>query len=111
MPTNDPGGGMSRRYAPPWPPGEVGSLGVNMDMVIPQGSSILTASLTIFTNSAVPASSTDFAIGAVTIEGRSAYATLSGGVVGRDYQLRWLITDTLGNDWQRTALLLCSLTS
>jgi hypothetical protein len=111
MLTNSPGGGMSRRYSPPWPPAEVATIGLDMDMVIPKGAGVQSAALSIWTNSAVPAQSTDFTIGAVTIEDRQAYAALSGGVSGRDYQLRWLIVDTLGNDYQRTGLLLCALTS
>ena len=45
------------------------------------------------------------------VEGRAVYARLQGGVAGQDYQLRWVIGDTAGNIWTRTALLLCAPTS
>ena len=45
------------------------------------------------------------------VEGRTVYSRLQGGVAGQDYQLRWVIGDTDGNIWTRTALLLCAPTS
>ena len=55
--------------------------------------------------------STDFTIGPVMVQGRAIYASLSGGVLGPDYQLHWNAIDTLGNVWPRTGLLLCAYTS
>jgi hypothetical protein len=104
-------GGLSRRYAPSWSPGASNPVGLNMGQVIPRGAIIASATLAIYTNAAVPVASTDFVIGAMNIEDRAVYVNLSGGVLGRDYQLRWTVTDTQGNIWPRTALLLCSLTS
>jgi len=109
--TNESGGSPTFRYVPSWAPNEADPVGINMAMVIPNGVGISTASLTIWTNTATPALSTDFTISAPSIEGRVVYATLSGGVVGRDYQLRWVVTDTLGDVWPRMALLLCSTPS
>jgi len=102
---------LSRRYSPEWAPGEQANVGLSYDFVIPPGVGISTGSLAIFTNSATPAASTDFTIGPVSVRGRAIYCSLSGGVVGQDYQLRWSATDTDGNVWPRVALLLCSLTS
>jgi len=82
-----------------------------MAQVIPNGVGVSTVSLTIWTNTATPTLTADFVIGIPSIEGRVVYATLNGGVVGRDYQLRWVVTDTLSNVWPRTALLLCSTPS
>ena len=47
----------------------------------------------------------------VAIRGRAVYANAAGGVAGRDYQFRWIITDTNGNRWTRTGLVLCAATS
>ena len=109
--TNEPGGSPTRRYVPSWAPNEADAVGLNMAQVIPNGVGVSTASLTIWTNTATPTLTADFVIGIPSIEGRVVYATLSGGVVGRDYQLRWVVTDTLSNVWPRTALLLCSTPS
>jgi hypothetical protein len=45
------------------------------------------------------------------IRGRTVHSYISGGAPGQDYQLRWIITDTLGNLWRRTGLLLVAETS
>lgn len=45
------------------------------------------------------------------VVGRSVYANVGGGAPGTDYQFRWTITDTLGNRWTRTGLVLCAETS
>lgn len=111
LPTNVPGGGVSRRYSPSWPQGDNGPVGIDMSPVIPTGAGITSATLSILTNTAPPASSTDFTVASPVIEDRAVYATLGGGVVGRDYQLRWSVIDTLGNQWQRTGLLLCAQTT
>jgi hypothetical protein len=102
---------LSRRYSPEHSPGDSLSYGIDLSFLIPRGVGIQTGALTIWTNTAVPAQSNDFTIGAVHVRGRALYAQLSGGVLGTDYQLRWVATDTRSNVWQRTALLLCSLTS
>jgi hypothetical protein len=36
---------------------------------------------------------------------------LTGGVSGTDYQIKWTATDSAGNVWPRTALVLCADTS
>lgn len=103
---------VSARYQPPHPPGEVCQFGFDLSAIIPPGQGIISGSLAIFTNAAVPAPvPDDFTIGPVTIRGRRVYALLQGGVAGTDYQLRWSVEDTLGNTWLRTALLLCAGTS
>ena len=102
---------LSRRYTPEWAPGEKANLGLDFSYVVPRGVGIASGSLAAFTNAATPAASSDFQIGPVTVRGRAIYATVSGGVAGRDYQMRWSATDTQGNVWPRVALMLCSLTS
>jgi hypothetical protein len=47
----------------------------------------------------------------VAVSGRNVYAIISGGQPGVDYQMRWIINDTQGNRWMRTALLLVAQTS
>jgi len=102
---------LSRRYSPEFAPGESCLIGMDFSYVIPAGIGIQSGALAIFTNVASPLASTDFTVGQVTIRGRVLYAALSGGVDGKDYQLRWSATDTSGNVFPRTALLLCAQTS
>jgi hypothetical protein len=84
---------------------------MDFSFIIPPGVGISSGTLAIYTNVASPVASSDFTIGPVAATGQSIYASLSGGVAGTDYQLRWTATDTDGNVWPRVALLLCSLTS
>lgn len=102
---------LSRRYSPEKPPNETCVFGLDYDALIPPGVGITSGSLTIWTNTVAPAQSSDWTIGPVSVRGRAIYATLSGGVEGTDYQLRWVAVDTSGNTWPRTALCLCAHTS
>ena len=102
---------LSRRYTPEFVPGESCTIGLDYSRIIPPGVGISSGTLTIYTNTATPAPTPDLAVGAVTIRGRTVYAGISGGVEGRDYQLRWLVVDTAGNVWPRTCLMLCAQTS
>jgi hypothetical protein len=103
---------ISRRYTPEFAPGETCSIGLDYSFIIPLGVGIASGSLTIFTNTADPQPADgDFQIGAVSVRDRAIYATLSGGVRGRDYQLQWTAVDTDGNTWPRTCLMLCAPTS
>jgi len=103
---------LSRRYSPEHPPGESCRFGLDYSFVIPPGVGISSAGLEIFSNTATPVSAAaDWTVGAVTVQGRTIYARLAGGVEGKDYQLRWSVTDTIGNIWTRTALVLCAQTS
>jgi hypothetical protein len=110
---------LSRRYSPEWAPGEIASIGIDMSNIIPPGVGILGAQLLILTNTVPPQETTDFTAQAgatpgwfaTSVVGRAVYATISGGVEGRDYQLEWAINDSGGNAWVRTALLLCAPTS
>lgn len=103
---------LSRRYQPEKPPEETCSFGLDFSAVIPPGVGIESGSLAIFSNTAAPApADADFTVGAVMVRGRAIYAMLSGGVSGKDYQLRWTATDSEGNVWPRTALVLCAETS
>lgn len=102
---------LSRRYTPEFAPGESSIVGMDFSYVVPPGVGLSSGVLAVFTNVATPVNSTDFTVGPVTVRGRTLYAQLSGGVDGTDYQLRWSATDSQGNVWPRTALLLCSQTS
>ena len=103
---------ISRRYTPEHPPAEVCFFGLDFSYLIPPGVGIASGSLSIFTNTVAPvAADADWTKGPIQIYGRSLYASLGGGVEGTDYQLRWLATDTDGNVWPRTALVLCAQTS
>jgi hypothetical protein len=105
--------GLTRRYTPEFAPGESCNFGMDYSYVIPLGVGIESGTLNIFSNTATPAdAAADFTtIGPVTVRGRALYAPVAGGVEGKDYQLRWSATDTQGNVWPRTTLVLCAQTS
>jgi hypothetical protein len=102
---------LSRRYSPEWSPGEASVIGLDFSFLVPPGVGLTGGALSIWTNKVQATPTSDFAIGPVGVQGRTIYASLSGGVEGTDYQLRWVATDTRGNVWPRTCLLLCALTS
>ena len=102
---------LSRRYSPEWAPGESSSIGMDMSAVIPRGTGIQAVTLAISSHAFPPVPSTDFTVTGLSSTGRAVHATMSGGVSGRDYQLTWGVSDTGGNTWSRTSLLLCSPTS
>jgi hypothetical protein len=103
---------LSRRYHPEHPPGEKCTFGFDFSPIIPVGVGIASATLTISRNSP-PGAITDgeWTIGPVTWLDRTVYATLTGGMTGIDYLLRWAATDTDGNIWPRFCLVLCAATS
>lgn len=102
---------LSRRYTPEHPPTETCSFGLDYSAIIPAGVGVQSGALEIWTNTASPAVSADWKIGPVSVRGRAIYATLTGGLSGQDYQLRWTAVDTDGNVWPRTTLVLCAETS
>lgn len=112
---------LSRRYSPEWAPGERAMIGMDFAAIIPPGVGVSSGSLFIETNSAQPqnamadwkANFDPAAPGFILAEvrGRTVYVQLTGGVAGTDYRLTWTVIDTDGNEWPRTALLLCAPTS
>jgi hypothetical protein len=102
---------LSRRYTPEFPPGEKSNVAYDFSPIVPPGVGLASGTLAIWTNTVPPVLSTDFTIGPVSVRGRALYASITGGVEGKDYQLRWQATDTDGNVWPRTGLLLCGQTS
>jgi hypothetical protein len=104
--------GLSRRFQPEKDPAEVCSFGMDFAPILAPGVGIVSASLAIFTNTAVPlAADLDFTVGPVQVQGRAVYVVLGGGKSGIDYRLQFTATDTDGNVWPRTALVLVSATS
>lgn len=103
---------ITARYLPEKAPGETSSFGLDYSFVVPVGVGIESGTLKIFTNTATPAAAdADFQVGPVSVRGRAIYATIGGGVSGKDYQFRWTAVDSAGNTWSRTALVLCADTS
>ena len=104
---------MTRRYTPEIVPGETCQVGMDFSFVIPPGVNIVQGAMTVWANVVPPGRSDELAAGPVTIRGRTLYApiTATGAALGKDYQLRWQATDSQGNVWPRTALLLCAQTS
>lgn len=89
-------------------PGDSAVYGLDFTELVAPGDGLATASLQIFTNTVAPTLSADFVVGAVATLARIAYARITGGVSGTDYQLRFSSTDTQGNVFTRAALLLCT---
>jgi hypothetical protein len=103
---------ITRRYTPNFAPGEASIIGMDFSYVIPPGVGIVSGSLHFFNNLSVPvAADSDFDIGTVLILGRVLYAAISGGSIGKDYQVVWTAVDTTGAIWPRTALMGCAPTS
>ena len=103
---------LSRRYTPEHPPQDNCLYGMDFSFILPPGVGITNSSLSIYRNLQPPvAADGDFTKGSPFVVDRATFCMLGGGVEGNDYQLRWNITDTSGNTWQRTAMVLCAQTS
>jgi hypothetical protein len=103
---------VTRRYTPEHAPGETCSFGLDYSFIVPVGVGLEYGALGIWTNANPSVDVTDtWTVGPVEVRGRAIYATLSGGVNGVDYLLKWTATDTQGNVWPRTTLVLCAETS
>lgn len=103
---------LSRRYTPEHPPGESCLFGLDYSPILPVGVGIEQGTVQVLTNTAAPAdASADWSIGPVSVQGRAIYASLSGGVSGTDYRIKWTAIDTAGNVWPRITLVLCADTS
>lgn len=102
---------LSRRYSPELAPGEVSVFGMDFSSVIPPGVGIAAGSLTISAYS--PSGGQGVSAGAVSVRDRTLYATVTAqqSADGIDWKLLWTATDTQGNTWPRTGLVLCSETS
>jgi hypothetical protein len=85
---------------------------MDFSFVLPKGVGITQGSVQLWTNTpgdVQPA--TDISAGPVSIRGRAVYAQVTGGSEGTDYQLRWTVSDTQGNVFERTGVVLCAQTS
>ena len=103
---------LTRRYQPTHPEGDTVLIGIDFATVLAPGAALRDPDLAFWINwpgDVVPADADweiDPLVG-VQVAGRRRLLTrISGGVSGIDYQLRWSASDTLGNFWTRTALLL-----
>jgi hypothetical protein len=100
------------RYSPSIPVNEAYEIWMDFSQVIPRHVGIATAWVGAWTNTVTPQTTTDFVFGTVEIvDGRQVRASITGGKDSDDYQIRWTVTDTRGNVFVRTALLLCSNTT
>lgn len=102
---------LSRRYQPSWPSAESGFIGMDFSDVVPPGVALLSATLSITTNTSPSLPQTDFIQQPAVTEARQAWCTITGGATGVDYQCRWTVLDSTQHTWIRTALLLCAETS
>lgn len=101
---------LGNRYFPPHPPGESCRFFLDYSPILPLGVVISDGDLDIVTNTNPVQAQSDWTQGDIEIFGRRVYCQCSGGVEGTDYQLRWTVTDSLGNTWPRTTLVLCAET-
>lgn len=106
---------LSRRYTPELAPGESSVFGMDFSYVIPPGVGIASATLQLIDNAPDALPITSITAGPVSVKGRTVYSTLTvvepTVAAGHDCQLIWTVTDTDGNIWPRTALVLCAATS
>jgi hypothetical protein len=102
---------ISDRYQPPHPPGEQSAFALDYSAILPPGVGAASGSLSIVQNLNPVAPAPEWTVGAVTTIGRRVYCSPTGGTEGTDYQLRWTVTDTLGNVWPRTCYVLCAQAS
>ena len=104
---------LSRRYAPELAPGETSVFGMDFSTIIPPGVGIAAGSLQIFANTQPISNVSDVTHAGVSVHDRTLYATVTaqGTAGGKDLQLLWTATDTDGNIWPRTGLVLCAATS
>ena len=109
LPLDDLGG--YRRYGVPKPVAEDAEFWFDFSRIIPKGVGIASATVVITTNTVPPLPATGLVAGPVQIDDRAVYATFTGGQDGIDHQVTWTATDTQGNIWPRTVLLLSANTT
>lgn len=107
---------LTRRYQPTHDAGETVLVGMDFSPLVPPGAGLLAPALSFWVNwpGDVVAADADWTVDPVVglrLRGRAVWARIRGGVSGFDYQLRWRVNDTIGNVWQRTALLLVGETA
>jgi hypothetical protein len=104
---------ISRRYSPEIAPLETSVFGLSFESVIPKGIGIASGLLQFLLNSQPPSLTSLLSAGPVSVQGRTLYATVTAQTtaIGLDFQLLWTATDTDGNVWPRTTLVLCAQTS
>lgn len=102
---------INNRYYPPQPVGQSIVYGMDFSNILPPGVTLAQGTVGIQYNTVPPTTALDLTATDLPIQGRRLYATISGGTAGRDYRLTWQGTDSLGNTWFRTVLLLCAATS
>ena len=102
---------LANRYSPSHPPGQVSTYALDYSNILPLGITLSGAALQIEYNTVPPTPASDFVITGPTVSGRRLYAQLSGGLAAKDYRINWSASDSLGNTWPRSCLLLCAATS
>ena len=107
---------LTRRYQPTHSPLDRTLIGMDFSPLVPPNAKLINPALAIWRNwpgDVVPADA-DWTIDpnvGVMARGRYVFTRVSGGQEGVDYQFRWRADDTIGNTWERTALLLVAVTS
>ena len=102
---------LTRRYTPEHSPGESCLYGMDFSYVIPPGVGITSATIDVGTDQTPGPDWAPLTAGPTEIRGRTVYARLTGGHDTTDYWLKFTATDTDGNIWPRTGMILCARTS
>ena len=92
-------------------PVELFYIGFDFSPILPPGVGITEVGVSCFTNTNPANPSSGLTFSTPVTRGRQIWATVTGGQPGTDYKIRWEVTDTIGNQWLRTALMLCAYSS
>lgn len=102
---------ISQRYRPSHPAGQSCIYAVDFSNMLPPGVGVSMPSVQFNTNTVPPGIATGITSSGGGFRGRMVWINIAGGVSGTDYLVTWTVTDTTGNVWIITALLLCAATS
>ena len=102
---------ISQRYRPSHPAGQSAVYAVDFSNMLPPGVGVTMPAIQFFTNTVPPGIATGITSSGGGFRGRLAWINITGGTAGQDYLVQWTVSDTTGNQWIITALLLCAATS
>lgn len=102
---------LSQRYKPSHPAGSSVTYGVDFSFILPPGVGVTMPAVQIQTNTVPPGLASGISTSGGGYAGRRLWIVITGGVSGTDYIVTWSFSDTQGNAWVRSFLLLCAPTS
>lgn len=102
---------LARRYQPSHPAGQSCLYAVDFSAILPPGVGLTAPGVVLQTNTNPPGIASGITATGGGFVGRVIWITISGGIAGTDYLITWTVSDTVGNTWIISALLLCAPTS